>query len=96
MHAIRDTGYDATLPSDATTTLVAEQEARDRAQEDEYQDLRRKALFSGAAGVVAMLLSMPLMHGDRAHGVMSPDPFMNGSSAGSRRRSSGRCRGCTR
>jgi Cu+-exporting ATPase len=77
VQAIRDTGYDATLPSDATTTLVAEQEARDRAQEHEYQDLRRKALFSGAAGVVAMLLSMPLMHGDSAHGVVSPDPFMN-------------------
>ena len=74
--AIRGTGYEAALPQ-AGQTAFEEQEARDRAQEEEFRDLRRKALFSGAAGIVAMLFSMPLMTAG-AHAVHGPvaDPFM--------------------
>jgi Cu+-exporting ATPase len=76
VEAIRRTGYDAELPS-AEQTAFEEQEARDRAHEEEFRQLRRKAIASGVAGVVAMLLSMPLMaasdHG--AHGPVA-DPFM--------------------
>ncbi len=74
--AIRDTGYEAALPQ-AGQTAFEEQEARDRAQADEFRDLRRKALFSGAVGVVAMTVSMPLMTSG-AHAVHGPvaDPFM--------------------
>ena len=74
--AIRDTGYEAALPQ-AGQTAFEEQEARDRAQADEFRDLRRKALVSGAVGVVAMIVSMPLMAAG-AHAVHGPvaDPFM--------------------
>ena len=58
--AIRKTGYEARLEA-PIVDLVAEQDARDRADEAEYHDLRRKALVSGVAGAVAMLASMPLM-----------------------------------
>ena len=58
--AIQRTGYDARLEA-PVVDLVAEQEARDRADAIEYQDLRRKAIASGAAGAVAMVASMPLM-----------------------------------
>ncbi len=58
--AIQRTGYEARLEA-PVVDLVAEQEARDRADEAEYRGLRRKALVSLAAGAVAMVLSMPLM-----------------------------------
>ncbi len=58
--AIRETGYEAELPRPEQTAFE-EQEARDRSQVQEFRTLRRQALASGAAGVVAMLLSMPLM-----------------------------------
>jgi Cu+-exporting ATPase len=76
VEAIRETGYDATLPSEITS-IVVDQEARDLAHEHEYRDVRRKALASGVAGVAAMALSMPLMHGTDGHSLVSPDPFMN-------------------
>ncbi len=79
--AIRETGYGADLASPEQTAFQ-EQEARDRAQDDEFADLRRKAVVSGIVGVIAMLMSMPLMsqfgamtaaaHGD---GTMT-DPFL--------------------
>jgi P-type Cu+ transporter len=74
--AIRDTGYEAALPRTGQTAFE-EQEARDRAQEEEFRDLRRKALFSGAVGLVAMIVSMPLMTAGAhaAHGPVA-DPFM--------------------
>jgi Cu+-exporting ATPase len=76
VEAIRRTGYGAELPS-AEQTAFEEQEARDRAHDEEFRQLRRKAIASGIAGLVAMLLSMPLMaageHG--AHGPVA-DPFM--------------------
>src|SRR5215218_9931033 len=76
VEAIRDTGYEAELPRPEQTAFE-EQEARDRAQEEEFRDLRRKALFSGTVGIVAMIVSMPLM-GSGAHGAHGPvaDPFM--------------------
>ena len=74
VEAIRDTGYEAELPRPEQTAFE-EQEARDRAQEEEFRTLRRKALFSGAAGVVAMIASMPLMASGVHHGPVA-DPFM--------------------
>jgi P-type Cu+ transporter len=60
VQAIRDTGYGAALPSPAQSAFE-EQEERDRAQARELAELRTKALASGAAGIVAILLSIPLM-----------------------------------
>ena len=78
---IRDVGYGAEMPRPERTAF-AEQEERDRAQEEEYRELRRKAIVSGALGAVAMLVSMPLMvagarlsHGE-VHGGPVADPFM--------------------
>jgi Cu+-exporting ATPase len=72
--AIKATGYDAHLEA-AVVDLLAEQEARDRADAREYRHLRGKALASLAAGLVAMVASMPLMTavaGAHAHGVADP------------------------
>ena len=74
LEAIRGTGYGAELPAEQDSAF-AEQEARDRAQEEEFVDLRRKALVSGAAGVIAMLISMPLMSATAVHGAVV-DPLM--------------------
>jgi Cu+-exporting ATPase len=78
VEAIRETGYEAALPRPEQTAFE-EQAARDRAQEEEFRALRRKAVFSGVAGAVAMLASMPLMvsgaHGASGHGPVA-DPFM--------------------
>jgi Cu+-exporting ATPase len=82
VETIRRTGYGAELPAPSADAF-AEQAERDRAQAEEYGSLRTKALVSGAAGVVAMVLSMPLMAGDAAehagqsaHGGAVADPFM--------------------
>ena len=74
--AIRDTGYGAELAS-PDQTAFEEQEARDRAQAQEFTELRRKAVVSGVAGVLAMILSMPLMTASEheVHGAVV-DPFM--------------------
>jgi P-type Cu+ transporter len=75
LDTIRRAGYGAQL-SDVGETAFAEQEARDRAQRDEFRALRTRAIVSGVLGAVAMVLSMPLMSGDaHAHGVVA-DPFM--------------------
>jgi P-type Cu+ transporter len=76
VEAIRDTGYEAALPRPEQTAFE-EQEARDRAQTEEFRDLRRKALFSGIVGAIAMVVSMPLMTSG-AHALHGPvaDPFM--------------------
>jgi P-type Cu+ transporter len=74
VEAIRDTGYEAELPRPEQTAF-AEQEAADRADEKEFRSLRRKALAAGAAGVVAMVLSMPLMASGVHRGPVG-DPFM--------------------
>jgi Cu+-exporting ATPase len=74
VEAIRDTGYEAELPR-VGQTAFEEQEARDKAQEEEFRTLRRKALASLAAGVIAMIVSMPLMAVGAHHGPVA-DPFM--------------------
>lgn len=74
--AIRNTGYGAELAS-PDQTAFEEQEARDRAQTEEFNDLRLKAIVSGVVAVLAMIFSMPLM-ASNAHAVAGPvaDPFM--------------------
>ena len=72
--AIRETGYGAALASPSQTAFE-EQESRDHAQEREFRELRLKAVGSAIAGVIAMVLSMPLMAGD-GHGEEVADPFM--------------------
>ncbi len=69
VEAINRTGYEA-KPAVQGQTSFDEQAAQDRAQEEEYLAVRRKALWSGAAGLVAMALSMPLMaaNGPDGHG----------------------------
>ena len=76
VEAIRETGYGAELAS-PDQTAFEEQEARDRAQTEEFGTLRRKAIVSGVVGVIAMSLSMPLMAGGEhtGHGPVA-DPFM--------------------
>lgn len=74
--AIRHTGYGAELPV-ADRSAFEEQEARDRAQREELEELRRKAIVSGIIGVIAMVVSMPLMIAT-AHVATgtATDPFM--------------------
>jgi Cu+-exporting ATPase len=76
VEAIRATGYEAQL-ADPGRTAFEEQEARDVAQQAEFEELRGKALVSGGLGGLAMLLSMPLMvaDGPAVHGPVA-DPFM--------------------
>ena len=74
--AIVDSGYGAELAS-PDQTAFEEQEARERAQDEEFRDLRLKAIVSGIVAVIAMLLSMPLMQANAVitHGPVA-DPFM--------------------
>src|SRR5512146_3259015 len=53
VETIRDTGYESHLPAEAVAA-GEEDAARDRAQREEFETLRRKAVISGLAGVVAM------------------------------------------
>jgi Cu+-exporting ATPase len=57
VQAIRDTGYGAELPA-IDVSVLEEQDARDRAQREELRSLTRKAIASGAAAVLAMVLPM--------------------------------------
>jgi Cu+-exporting ATPase len=60
VEAIRQTGYGAELaPPDQTA--FEEQEARDRAQDEEFQELKTRAIVSGVIGAVTMVASMWLM-----------------------------------
>lgn len=59
---IRKTGYDASLAPESETVLE-EQAAREAASASEYALLKRKAIVSGVAGAIAMLLSMPMVTG---------------------------------
>lgn len=76
VETIRETGYGAELAAQDQTAFD-EQETQDRAQEEEYRELRHKALLSGSIGLLAMTLSMPLMGAADAdvHGPVA-DPFM--------------------
>ncbi len=79
LESIRSTGYGAELPV-ADRSAFEEQAARDEAQRAEFLDLRRKAIASGVVGVIAMIVSMPLMAraGAALHGRAGVvvDPFM--------------------
>jgi Cu+-exporting ATPase len=82
VEVIQEKGYGAELPRPERSAFD-EQEARDRVQEEEFRSLRFRALVSGAAGALAMILSMPLMvagaHSLARHaGNAGPvaDPFM--------------------
>jgi Cu+-exporting ATPase len=73
---IRGTGYGATLPQ-AGGDPLAEQDA---ARALEFRELRTKAAVALAAGVVAMVASMPLMAAHVHLGLGAPaDPFMRWS-----------------
>jgi Cu+-exporting ATPase len=72
---VRATGYGAELPRPEESAFE-EQEARDRAQAEEYRELKRKAIASGIVGAVAMVVSMPLMAGEHAADGPVADPFM--------------------
>ena len=75
--AIKGTGYGAQLAS-PDQTAFEEQEARDRAQVEEFLELKQKAIVSGIIGIIAMIVSMPVMSGmtagPGAHEVT--DPFI--------------------
>jgi len=60
VEAIKATGYGAEMPSDERNAFE-EQEARDAATAAEFQDLKWKAIVSGAVGALAMAV-MPWMH----------------------------------
>jgi Cu+-exporting ATPase len=68
--AIKETGYGAELAA-SDQSAFAEQEARDRATAEEFRELKTKAIVSGIAGILAMIVSMPIM----SHIGIS-DPFM--------------------
>jgi Cu+-exporting ATPase len=80
---IRETGYEAELPTARPTRVwaaaFAEQEAQERARAEEARTLQWKAWVSLAAGVVAMIVSMPVMMADT--GVVTSggagDPFLH-------------------
>jgi Cu+-exporting ATPase len=76
VETIRGTGYGADLARDDQTAFE-EQEAQDRAQDEEFRELRTKALASFAVAMIAMVASMPLMAADAhaGHGA-TVDPFM--------------------
>lgn len=74
---IRSTGYSAEFPI-ADHSILEEQERHDEEQLSEYRQLRSKAIVSVVAGVIAMLVSMPLMDvgiAKSARGMQ--DPFLN-------------------
>ena len=76
VQVVLDTGYGAELPV-AGDDVVEQLAARDATTAHEYDALRVRAIGSGVAGVVAMLLSMPLMsRNDHAGMGVVADPFM--------------------
>ena len=80
VEAIRGRGYGAEMPENRGN-LAEEQAAQERAQAEEFGDLRRKAMATGLLGAIAMVLSMPLMSGGdhSVHGGGDPllGPLMN-------------------
>jgi Cu+-exporting ATPase len=62
VETIRSTGYGAELPV-AERSAFEEQAAHDASQEEEFRDLRRKAVVSGIAAAAAMIVSMSGMSG---------------------------------
>ncbi len=73
---VLDTGYGAELPT-AGDDVVEQLAARDATTAHEYDALKVRAIVSGIAGAIAMLVSMPLMvRNDHAHMGVVADPFM--------------------
>jgi cation transport ATPase len=61
-------------------TAAEEQEAQDAARRAEFAELRHKAIGAGVAGIIAMIVSMPLMAANAHLGMGgSGDPFMQWS-----------------
>ena len=76
---IRGTGYGAELPV-LDQSILDEQEKHDEDQLLEYRQLRLKAGVSLVAGLVAMILSMPLMSMTSVGGMeRMKDPLMSWS-----------------
>ena len=76
---IRGTGYGAEMPV-ANASVLEEQERHDEEQLREYRTLRVKAIISFLAGLVAMVVSMPLMSMNATGGLeRMKDPFMSWS-----------------
>lgn len=73
---IRDVGYGAELPV-AGQTAEAAHHALEQDQDAEYREYRAKALVSVGLGLVAMVVSMPLMQGPHA----GMDPVMRWAAA---------------
>src|SRR5690606_36038588 len=70
---IRETGYEAEIVLKERTAFE-EQEAQDRAQEEEFRDLRFKAVVSFIVAAIAMIVSIPLMAAGEHLGPVA-DPF---------------------
>lgn len=78
VETIRSTGYGAEMPA-VHESALAEQAAIDEEQLSEYKRLRRMAAVSLAAGLVAMVFSMPLMTDSGGTMKRMKDPLMNWS-----------------
>jgi Cu+-exporting ATPase len=72
VEAVRASGYEASIHVPGRSP-AAQEEARERAAEAEFRELRTKAIASGVAAAVAMLASMPLM----SHAGHAGDPLMS-------------------
>ncbi len=76
VQVVMDTGYGAELPA-ANDDVVEQLAARDATTSHEYDALRVRAIVSGVAGAIAMVVSMPLMsRNDHAGMGVVADPFM--------------------
>jgi Cu+-exporting ATPase len=79
VESIRGTGYGAEIPAPVESVLQAQQ-LSDEQQRREYRNLRLKAWISVIAGVVAMIVSIPLMSMSASSGLRHVrDPFMSWS-----------------
>jgi copper chaperone CopZ len=91
--AVRETGYGADLPPDAPDP-AAEELVRDAHAGAEFRALRLKAGVSLALGLIAMVLSMPVMAAGAASGIPTPPiPCSRSPPAGSIRRFGASCPG---
>jgi len=73
---VRDSGYGAELPA-SKPDLAGEEIERDAQAGREFRTLRRKAAVSLALGLVAMVLTMPVMAaGDATGHAHTADPFL--------------------
>jgi Cu+-exporting ATPase len=78
LERVRSTGYGAEARAPAASAL-AEQEAQERSRDEEFRELRTKAIVALIAGVIAMIVSMPLMAHSAHDSVAGSDPFMRWS-----------------